>query len=204
MVRMIVDGKPTDVPDEYALGWAMSNMVSSYEIVGGVHWALYFGMPASSSTRFISLLDKACESLSENVPTVDEPTLRRVAERLAPALSVFVEAAKSTLRWQKANVSSATRKKHNRESRETGPQEPEWFRTGEGRGQFENLSSSYGDYLDALDPTLDELMDLVDPFDPDNYAEHLKRTRERILFARDVVTSGYVEAYRRAAGLQGE
>jgi len=203
MVCLNIEGRNTKVTEEYALSWALSYMVSTFDIISNVHWALSFGMPPSSTTRFIALLGEAVDVLNDNSPVVDEPLLSQSIDKLLPSLASFVESTNAIIRWEKVNVHQGVKKEHERVSRTSGPTEPPWLEDGEVQAYFESMNSSYGVYVNSLDLVIDQLMQLSERIGSTDYQDQLRRTKAGIPYARNVVDLGYREAIRRASGNPG-
>ena len=201
---MIVDGRLKTVSKDFTLSWALSYIVSPFDLIASVHWALSFGMPRSATSKTVAFLEGGIDVLNENANVVDDPVLSPIIKTISPLISAFVERAKAFARWEDQKVSSAVRERHERKTKRSGPKVPPWLATDEGKEYIESLNSSYGNIIEALNGSFEGLFKMAEELGSDESIDYLRGTRSKIPYARNVVRLGYIEAMRRAVGLKGE
>jgi hypothetical protein len=55
---------------EAIVAWSIATMVSPLELVGLLHWALYFAMPGKSVGELLRMIEKAIQQLHENITII--------------------------------------------------------------------------------------------------------------------------------------
>jgi len=199
MVRLSYEGNILDVSEEAALSWAIGNMISPLELVGGIHWILNFGMPSEPATKFLGILDRNILDLEQNRQIVDDPALRRSIDKILPTLTGFVENAQEIMKWQQSSVSREALSKHREIVKTGGPSEPPWYSEREFQEIISRFGEAYRRYIEVLEIIIKDLKVVAERVNSQDILHQLDYSAKKIPPVLDIINLGYREAIRRGA-----
>jgi hypothetical protein len=199
VAHLSYDGHMIETGPEAIAAWSIATMVSPLELVGLLHWALYFAMPGKSVGELLRMIEKAIQQLHENITIIDDTRTNHVINLILPSLEAFVTAAHEIHDWQKKNVPKKTRTTHNRAVRKHGPHTPPWYDDKDFKTKLQTLSSAFSLYLNSLTDTIPTIREILPSSAPASWSEQLDRTLKQIPDFRLILEVGYEEAARRKA-----